>query len=198
MSKINFAQTIFAGAFVDPSQIQNSLKSEFLILGRSNVGKSSLINALTKKTVAKTSSVPGKTETINHYIIDQKISLYDLPGYGFAKFKSKRLGFSDFIDKFIQKKGNDLKAFLLLVDSRHNLSEDDAAMIDYLKQYRSPLVIVFTKIDKLNHNEQKQNIEVLSQQIKSIYRNDFVIFPFSTKIATYCKQLEKMMEIWAK
>jgi len=197
MAKFNFSNAKFVGAFTDPKKIENFGHSEFIILGRSNVGKSSLINSLTRKPVAKTSSMPGKTETINHYVIDDLISLYDLPGYGFAKFKAKRLGWAEFIDEFIKEKGSSLKAFLLLIDSRHDISPEDEEMIGYLKRFKSPLVVIFTKVDKLNKSELKKHIETLSDQIKQIYINDFFILPFSTKIPEHCKNLEKMMSIWA-
>jgi GTP-binding protein len=198
MTKIVFSKAAFIGAFTDPKAIQDYQHAEFIILGRSNVGKSSLINSLTRKPIAKTSSVPGKTETINHYVIDDQISLYDLPGYGFAKFKAKRLGWSDFIDNFITTKSSQLKAFLLLLDIRHDISEEDVAMIEYLRSFDTQLIIIFTKVDKLSTAELRRNIEVLSAQVKEVYTKSFVIFPFSTKIALHCKNLEKMMGIWAK
>jgi GTP-binding protein len=198
MSKINFSNSIFSGSFVSSKDVPSTGLAEFIILGRSNVGKSSLINSLTKKQLARTSSTPGKTETINHFVIDNVISMYDLPGYGYAKFKSKRASWSDFIDEFIHEKGNTLKAFLLLIDIRHNLSEEDAAMINYLNQFNAPLAVIFTKVDKLSASELKNNIVLLSNQIKSIYNNHFEILPFSTKISEHCKNLEKMIGIWAK
>jgi GTP-binding protein len=198
MTKINFSNAKFLGAYVDKEAIMHLDHAEFILMGRSNVGKSSLINSLTRKQIAKTSSTPGKTETINHYEIDDKISIFDLPGYGFAKFKSKRLAWSDFIDQFIEENGSKLRAFLLLIDSRHDLSEEDVVMIDYLKKFSSPLVVIFTKVDKLKSFELKKNIESLSEQIKQVYINHFVILPFSTKLSEYCKNLEKMMGIWAK
>lgn len=125
MSRINFLNAKFLGAFVELPDIPKLDLAEFILMGRSNVGKSSLINALTRKPLAKTSSTPGKTETINLYSVDECIALFDLPGYGFAKFKSKRLSWSLFIDNFIEERGDNLKAFLLLMDVRHDLSEED-------------------------------------------------------------------------
>lgn len=196
--KINFLKAFFQGAYTDPAKIPTTDLAEFMILGRSNVGKSSLINALTRKQIAKTSATPGKTETINVFTIDDKICIYDLPGYGFAKHKSVRAGFSEFIDEFIENKSQDLKAFLLLIDSRHDLSPDDQNMLDYLNKINCPLVVIFTKVDKLNSTELKNNIVSLSQQVKVSYLNPFTILAFSSKIAQHCKNLEKMMELWAK
>lgn len=198
MKKINYLNSNFIGAFTESAKIPVTKLPEFIILGRSNVGKSSLINALTRKQIAKTSSTPGKTETINVYTLDNALVMYDLPGYGFAKFKDKRAAFTTFIDQFIQDKSPSLKAFLLLIDSRHDLSDDDIAMIDYLKSLKAPLAVIFTKIDKLNATELKKNIETLSNQIKQVFINPFAILPFSSKIAERCKTLEKMMELWAK
>ncbi len=198
MAKINFSHASFKGAFVDPEALNKTHASaEFIILGRSNVGKSSLINALTKKQIAKTSSTPGKTETINHFMIDELISLYDLPGYGFAKFKTKRLGWADFIDQFIETKGAHLKGFLLLIDIRHPLSEEDKVMLGYLHKFPSPLHVIFTKIDKLNQTDLKKQLEFLQGQIQELYVNPFTILTFSTKLPLSCKNLEKMIGIWA-
>jgi GTP-binding protein len=198
MKKINFLNSKFIGAYTDISEIPDFKLPEFMILGRSNVGKSSLINALTRKQIAKTSSTPGKTETINVYLIDDAFVIYDLPGYGYAKIKNKRAGFSEFIDDFIKSKGNQLKSFLLLIDSRHPLSPDDASMIDYLRHLQSPLSIIYTKVDKLNTSELKNCIISNSNQIKAIYIKAFEILPFSSKMAQHCKNLEKLMETWAK
>lgn len=198
MAKINFLKTAFLGAFVKLDDITNPPFAEFMLLGRSNVGKSSLINALTRKAVAKTSSTPGKTETINHYTIDEQISLFDLPGYGYAKFKTKRVGWSEFIDAFIEKKGNQLKAFLVLIDVRHALSEEDKTLLQYLNRFSSPLVIIFTKIDKLNSSELKRHTETLAKEIEAHYTGPLEYFNFSIKLPLTCKQLEHKIGIWAK
>lgn len=198
MAKINFSNAEFLGAFIQIEDIQDLNLPEFIIMGRSNVGKSTLINALTRKKIAKTSSTPGKTETINHYLIDHLFSLYDLPGYGFAKFREKRLLWGQFIDQFIAQKGNRLKAFLILIDCRHDLSQEDIAMFKFLENFSSPVAIILTKVDKLKTNELKKNTEIISHQIKHVFNNPFVILPFSSKIPTHCKHLEKMIELWVK
>lgn len=196
MAKINFSKAQFLGAFINIQDIKELNLPEFIIMGRSNVGKSTLINALTRKKIAKTSSTPGKTETINHYLIDDFFSLYDLPGYGFAKFREKRLLWGNFIDQFIQQKGHKLKAFLVLLDSRHDLSQEDIEMLTYLQKFSSPVAIILTKVDKLKIDELKKNTEIISHQIKQCFNNPFVILPFSSKIASHCKHLEKMIELW--
>lgn len=198
MGKINFSQAQFLGAFVKISEIQELKLPEFIIMGRSNVGKSTLINALTRKKIAKTSSTPGKTETINHYMVDNAFSLYDLPGYGFAKFRDKRLLWGEFIDQFITQKGHHLKAFLILIDCRHDISEEDVEMLQFLQNFSSPVAVILTKVDKLKTDELKKNTEIISSQIKQCFNNPFVILPFSSKIASHCKHLEKMIELWVK
>lgn len=198
MSKINFSNIQFLGSFVKSTDVPAIKCPEFIIMGRSNVGKSTLINALTRKKIAKTSSTPGKTETINHYFIDEKISLYDLPGYGFAKFRDKRAVWGEFIDEFIQSKGNQLKAFLVLIDSRHDISPEDEAMFQFLRSFKAPVAVILTKVDKLKPDELKKNTEIISHQINECFQNPFVVLPFSSKIASHCKHLEKMMEIWVK
>lgn len=198
MPKINFSNAQFLGAFVNIQEIKDLKLPEFIIMGRSNVGKSSLINALTRKKIAKTSSTPGKTETINHYTVDNIFSLYDLPGYGFAKFRDKRLLWGEFIDKFITLKGNSLKAFLILIDCRHDISQEDIEMLEYLQSFNSPVAVILTKVDKLKIDELKKNTEIISHQIKQCFNNPFVILPFSSKIPSHCKHLEKMIELWVK
>lgn len=198
MPKIHFSNASFKGAFVDIKQIPiDENTARFVIIGRSNVGKSSLINALTRKQIAKTSSTPGKTETINFYSIDEKISLFDLPGYGYAKYKDKRHGWGEFIDAFLKLHCDQFSAILLLIDIRHDLSEEDSSMLEYLETYNCPLAVIFTKTDKLTLSEQKRHIETLCTQIKTAYRKSFEILPFSIKVPACCKQLEKKMELWA-
>jgi GTP-binding protein len=198
MPKINFSNASFKGAFIESDKIPFDKKtSNFVFIGRSNVGKSSLINALTRKPIAKTSATPGKTETINLYSVDQKISLFDLPGYGYAKFKDKRKAWGNFIDEFLQHNSQDFSALVLLLDLRHDLSEEDFGMLQFLNTFDCPLAVIFTKSDKLNAFEQKKNVETLCQQVKTVYDKNFDILTFSNKIPQLCKQLEKKMELWA-
>ena len=133
---------------------------EYAFIGRSNVGKSSLINALTnRKSLAKTSGTPGKTQLINHFLINEKWFITDLPGYGYAKVsKGIKSGWEKMISDYLLKRQNLLYTFVL-VDSRHAPQKIDIEFINWLGESRVPFCIVFTKMDKLTKAEAKKNIE---------------------------------------
>jgi len=133
---------------------------EYAFIGRSNVGKSSLINALTNhKSLAKTSSTPGKTQLINHFLINEKWFITDLPGYGYAKVsKGVKAGWENMISQYLIKRQNLLYTFVL-VDSRHSPQKIDIEFINWLGEKQIPFCIVFTKIDKLGRAVATKNIE---------------------------------------
>ena len=132
---------------------------EYAFIGRSNVGKSSLINMLTgRKSLAKTSGKPGKTQLINHFKINDKWFLVDLPGYGYAKVSKKnRSIFAKFIYEYLEKRENLICTFVL-VDSRHEPQKIDMLFMEWLGQNQIPFVIVFTKMDKLSSSQLNKNI----------------------------------------
>ena len=132
---------------------------EYAFIGRSNVGKSSLINMLTgRKSLAKTSGKPGKTQLINHFKINDNWFLVDLPGYGYAKVSKKnRSIFAKFIYKYLEKRENLICTFVL-VDSRHEPQKIDMLFMEWLGQNQIPFVIVFTKMDKLSSSQLNKNI----------------------------------------
>lgn len=138
----------------------NTDQAEFAFTGRSNVGKSSLINLLTgRKNLAKTSSTPGKTTLINHYHMDEKWFLVDLPGYGYAKrSKSERKKFGPLIEDYILGREN-LYCLFALIDSRLNPQPIDLSFIHWLGVNSIPFCVVFTKTDKLGKNQLHQNIQ---------------------------------------
>lgn len=133
---------------------------EYAFIGRSNVGKSSLINMLTnRKKLAKTSSTPGKTQLINHYLINEEWHLVDLPGYGFAKIsKSAREKWGELIHKYLMKRKN-LRCTFILIDVRIEPQKIDLEFMEWLGINQLPFVIVFTKSDKLNKTALINNIE---------------------------------------
>jgi GTP-binding protein len=149
----------------EPRQIPSDPVAQVAFSGRSNVGKSSLINSLLgRKSLARVSSAPGKTITINFYDVDKKLYLVDLPGYGFAKRtledKAKWSALTD--GYFTQNKNIDRLALVLqLVDSRIGPTKDDEMMLDFLRQCELPYAVVATKTDKLNATEKKKNLEAL-------------------------------------
>ena len=132
---------------------------EYAFIGRSNVGKSSLINMLTgRKSLAKTSGNPGKTQLINHFKINDKWFLVDLPGYGYAKVSKKnRSIFAKFIYEYLEKRENLICTFVL-VDSRHEPQKIDMLFMEWLGQNQIPFVIIFTKMDKLSSSQLNKNI----------------------------------------
>lgn len=129
-------------------------KPEFAFIGRSNVGKSSLINMLTlRKNLAKTSSTPGKTQTINHFLINKKWYLVDLPGYGYATAsKSVKAGWSEMIESYFKNREN-LYCTFILIDSRLDPQKKDIEFINWLGGLGVPIAIVLTKIDKIKQSE---------------------------------------------
>ncbi|HHV51367.1 MAG TPA: YihA family ribosome biogenesis GTP-binding protein [Clostridiales bacterium] len=147
-----------------PSQFPNPSMPEIAFSGRSNVGKSSLINKLVKKkSLAKTSSTPGKTRTINFFRLDG-LRLVDLPGYGYAKVpQSEKKRWADLISAYFQS-DRDLRLVVQLIDIRHPPTKDDLQMIDYMVEYGIPFVIVLTKKDKLNTSEIAQRIQDFDNQ----------------------------------
>ena len=142
-------------------------KPEFAFIGRSNVGKSSLINMLTsKKKLAKTSSTPGKTQLINHFIINDNWNLVDLPGYGYAKVsRSQKNIFQKFITNYFKERKQLVSAFVL-IDIRHSPLPIDIDFINWLAYNSISFSIIFTKCDKLKPNAIKSNIEKYKQKLK--------------------------------
>ena len=143
----------FVVSNTDPAKCPDSNKSEFAFIGRSNVGKSSLINLLVdRKNLAKTSSTPGKTQTINHFLINDEWYLVDLPGYGYASVtRSKHRSWGSMIETYLKKRENLITTFVLL-DPRHDPQKIDLEFIAWMGQEGLPFSLVFTKADKLSKN----------------------------------------------
>jgi len=139
---------------------------EYAFIGRSNVGKSSLINMLTdNKKLAKTSSTPGKTQLINHFKINDSWYLVDLPGYGYAKTsKQNRKHFQKLITDYLTTRKNLVNTFVL-VDARHEPQKIDLAFMEWMGKKRIPFAIVFTKADKLSSNQLNKNIKKYKQKL---------------------------------
>lgn len=148
----------FVSSHADVKKCPPPERPEFAFIGRSNVGKSSLINMLAgRKKLAKTSSTPGKTQTINHFVINDAWYLVDLPGYGYASTsKDKRAQFGKMIQDYITQREN-LYCLFILVDSRHEPQRIDLDFIHWVGRNEIPVALVFTKSDKLGTNELKKN-----------------------------------------
>ena len=172
-------------------QFPSDQMPQIALSGRSNVGKSSLINTLLgRKSLARVSSAPGKTITINFYDVDKKLFLVDLPGYGYAKRRaSDKAVWSSLTDRFFTANRNidRLSLVVQLIDSRARITNDDAMMLDYLEQSGLPYVVVVTKVDKLNKTERAAAIEEISS---SPFTQGVDIIPFSSHTG------EGKLELW--
>jgi GTP-binding protein len=150
----------FVSSHADVRKCPPPDKPEFAFIGRSNVGKSSLINMLTNsKKLAKTSVTPGKTQTINHFLINNSWYLVDLPGYGYAKAsKAKRAGIGTMIEEYVLRREN-LACLFILIDARLEPQTNDLDFIQFAGSKEVPIALVFTKIDKLKQNILQKNLK---------------------------------------
>jgi len=163
---MNISKVNFVGSFTKESQCPGDGLPEVAFIGRSNVGKSSLINMLiNRKDLAKISKQPGKTQTINYFNVDQLWYLVDLPGYGYAKIsKSKREEWQKMISFYLRNRKPLMCAFVLL-DSRHELQEIDKEFIDWLGENQIPFSIVYTKADKISRAEVNKNVRQIQKAL---------------------------------
>ena len=184
--KINNAEFITSAA--KENQYPPEGLPEIAFAGRSNVGKSSLINLLTRrKGLAKVSQNPGKTRTINFFLIDGKWRIVDLPGYGYAKVsKSESDSWGKMMEHYLENR-NDLKVVVQLVDSRHEPSAQDKQMYDYLRYYNLAGLVVATKVDKLSKNELNKNLARIRRELE--LSNDEVLVPVSALSKTGVDEL---------
>lgn len=165
---------------VDAVQYPKTDVPEFAFAGRSNVGKSSLINKLlNRKSLARVSGTPGKTATINFYNIDDTIFLVDLPGYGYAnRSKTEIKKWGKMIDTYLNTRQQIYQVFLL-VDSRHKPTADDIQMLTWIRAYQESVVVIATKTDKLSKRQLEENLEMIYEAL-SLTEDDLLV-PFSTK-----------------
>lgn len=180
MEVVNVEEPICA---VRISQYPDDKKNEFLILGRSNVGKSSFINTIiNRKNMAKTSSKPGKTQTINFYHINSQFYIVDVPGYGYAQTSKKQIEkFGIMIEEYLKNRQN-LKHVFLLVDFRHKPTEDDVLMYKFLKYYNLPVTIVTTKFDKVNRSLRDKQNDLIKKTLIPALGDEIINFSSVTKL----------------
>lgn len=178
--KINKVDLVISA--VRRSQYPTDNKPEFLLVGRSNVGKSSFINTLiNRKNYARTSSSPGKTQTINFYLVNESFYLVDAPGYGYAKLgKAKKKKFGLMMEDYLTNREN-LKQVFMLVDFRHKPSSDDIMMYNFLKYYKIPVTIVATKADKVGITKHQAQRNLLMNGLDLVVGDDFIVFSNVTK-----------------
>lgn len=173
--KITQAQFVISA--VKPHQYPEDALPEIALAGRSNVGKSSLINKLIlRKNLARTSSQPGKTQQLNYYRVNDLIYLVDFPGYGYAKVsKTQRVQFGEMIERYIRDR-EPLKLQLLIIDIRHEPSQQDQQMYKWLKHYEIPTCIVATKADKIPKSKWDKHIKMIKKTLEADPRDSVVLF----------------------
>ncbi|MGN0673095.1 MAG: ribosome biogenesis GTP-binding protein YihA/YsxC [Anaerovoracaceae bacterium] len=180
---------------VKPSQYPAADKPEIAFAGRSNVGKSSLLNLLTgRKSLARVSGSPGKTRTINFYLINDEFRIVDLPGYGYARVsKSESRSWGEMMESYLEKRPNLVKV-IQLVDIRHKPSAQDVQMYDYLKYYGLDGVVVATKADKISNNEKQKNLKVIRETL-GMSKDDIIVPVSALKRTGQDKLLDVMEEL---
>lgn len=185
-------QAEFTTSAVKPSQYPDDGRLEIAFVGRSNVGKSSLINTLTnRRKLVKVSSTPGKTRLINFFEINREFYFVDLPGYGYAKVsKSEQAKWGDMMEKYLINRPQ-LKKVALLVDSRHKPTGDDILMYEWIKHYGYKVIVVATKKDKLTRNELQKSSKVIREALK-LDKEDKIMFFSSLKKEGKEELLEEM------
>lgn len=160
---MNIRSAEFVVGAVDRGDLPTDGLPEVALAGRSNVGKSSLINRLVqRRSLARTSSTPGKTQQLNYYRVDNALYLVDLPGYGFVKGGMElRLTLGRLVQGYLERRA-ELKAIIQLIDARHGPTELDLAMIEWMKEHPKPFLLVFTKLDKLSRQQWLRRLDQLT------------------------------------
>ena len=179
------------------SQYPENGRPEFLLVGRSNVGKSSFINSiLSRKNLAHTSSKPGKTQTLNFYGVNDTFYLIDVPGYGYAAVDKKTQSkFGMMIEEYLEKRA-ELKRVFMLVDFRLKPSEDDLLMYNFLKYYNLPVTIIATKADKIGGGRKQKNLRTILGTLDLVIGDDLIVFSSVTKLGVtdVLGKIEKVVE----
>lgn len=189
---MNYNKAEFYASYGTFSQIPECSRIEIAFAGRSNVGKSTLINKIfNRKNLARVSSVPGKTATINFYGLEN-VFFVDLPGYGYAKVaKSEKNRWAELIEGYLNS-DRDLRLVFLLIDMRHAPSADDIHMINYLIESELPFVIILTKADKLKTMARAERMKAFETEIP--YFNDIHIIPFSSQTFEGVEEVRNIIE----
>ncbi|MBP7654006.1 YihA family ribosome biogenesis GTP-binding protein [Candidatus Dependentiae bacterium] len=177
--KAEFVKPVF-----DFNQLPKTGFSEIVFSGKSNVGKSSVINELVnQKKLAKTSSTPGRTQSINYFLINNKFYFVDLPGYGFAKVPvAIKKKWDSLLDKFLNS-GENIKLIVQLIDSRNIPGENDIIMIEWLKKLNKNFIIVLTKCDKIGKTVRNKQLKLFSKLFE-LSSEKFIMFSIKEKIGT--------------
>ena len=189
---MNYNNVVFETSFGRIDQLPESDLVELVFAGRSNVGKSSLINKFfNRKNLARVSAVPGKTQTINFFRLEN-VRFADLPGYGYAKVaKDNKAKWSNLIGGYFAA-GRRIELVFQLIDMRHPPTKDDLQMINYLIENEFPFVIVLTKQDKLSQKQQRERLEALHKEIP--YADQIQMIPFSAETGYGVEELRSIVE----
>lgn len=178
--KVHNAEIVISA--VSPKQYPETDLPEIALAGRSNVGKSSFINTLIdRKNLARTSGKPGKTQTLNFYLIENALHFVDVPGYGYAKVsKTERAKWGEMIETYITSR-KQLKAVVSLVDVRHDPSKEDIQMYEFLKYYNIPVIVVATKADKIPRGKWNKHTSAIKKKLDFDPMDTFILFSSETK-----------------
>ncbi|MBP2000420.1 GTP-binding protein [Paenibacillus shirakamiensis] len=184
--KVNYANFIISA--VRPEQFPEDGLPEIGLAGRSNVGKSSLINRMiNRKNLARTSSTPGKTQHLNYYRINEDLYFVDFPGYGYAKVsKTQRQVWGKMIEQYLMNR-EQLRLLLLIIDLRHPPSKDDELMYDWLKHYDLPVCVVATKADKIPRSRWQKHLKIIKDAL--VLRAGDELIMFSSEVGTGKEEL---------
>lgn len=184
----------YAASAVREDQYPKDDLPEIALSGRSNVGKSSLINTLlSRKNLARTSSQPGKTQTLNFYLVNDEFYLVDVPGYGYARVsQKKRQEFGEMIQDYLETRPN-LKGLVILIDSRHEPTKDDIAMYNYAQYLNLPILVVCTKIDKIKKSQVNKVMSRLKKNIDLNY-DHVTVLTFSSVTKLHVAELGNWIE----
>lgn len=172
---------LFKGVFVDMKSLPDDQMSEIALVGRSNVGKSSLINKLAnQRHLAKSSSTPGKTRTINYYLINSEWYMVDLPGYGYARVsKAEQQKWGKMIEDYLSKR-EQLRGVIQLLDIRHEPSENDVLMQEWLLHCEVPVLMVATKADKISRGSRPKYINAIRRKLNLSKQDSVLVFSAET------------------
>lgn len=189
---MNFSQAQFVSSYGKYSQIPKSDRTEIAFSGRSNVGKSSLINKLfNRKSLARVSSVPGKTVTVNFYSLEN-IYIVDLPGYGYAKVaKTEKLRWAGLIEGYLNA-DRELGLVFQLIDFRHPPTADDIIMINFLIDSGIPFVVILTKADKLKKTQREERLRSLQSELPCA--DQITVIPFSSETGEGVEEIRAIVE----
>nr|C5D5L1.1 RecName: Full=Probable GTP-binding protein EngB [Geobacillus sp. WCH70] len=178
---MNVTKAEIAVSAVKPEQYPDGALPEFALAGRSNVGKSSFINKMiNRKNLARTSSKPGKTQTLNFYLINESFYFVDVPGYGFARVsKKEREAWGKMMETYFTTR-EQLRAVVLIVDLRHPPTKDDVMMYEFLKHYQIPTIIIATKADKVPKGKWQKHLKVVRETLNIIEDDKLILFSAET------------------